>query len=139
MRYHKVDPLAYNQLVDDAVPLDGLLTPDPHLRRLLQAFDKRKVKLWLFTNAHVTHGERVCRLLGVRDCFEGITYCDYAEAGRTGRIVCKPHDEMFGRAERESGVASRETCCFVGMQYALDFLHDCTAAGLCFAWTAKTC
>ncbi|KAL9013800.1 MAG: hypothetical protein Q9173_001528 [Seirophora scorigena] len=88
--HHKVDPLEYNREVDDALPLDGLITPNPELRQLLEAIDTSKVKLWLFTNAHITHGQRVVRLLEIDDLFEGITFCDY----RKMPFICKPHREI---------------------------------------------
>ncbi|ETI26785.1 pyrimidine 5'-nucleotidase [Cladophialophora carrionii CBS 160.54] len=100
-RFHKIDPLDFNREVDDALPLDELLEPHPETRALLQRFDPAKVKLWLFTNAHVTHGRRVVRLLGIDDLFEGITYCDYARVP----LVPKPLPEMFAKAEREAGVS----------------------------------
>ncbi|KAI4182635.1 MAG: hypothetical protein L6R41_005858 [Letrouitia leprolyta] len=108
--HHKVDPLEYNREVDDALPLDGLIIPSPELRQLLEDIDKSKVKLWLFTNAHITHGQRVVSLLGIEDLFEGITFCDY----RKMPFVCKPHREMFEKAEAEAGVTSAEDCYFVG-------------------------
>ena len=111
VRHHKVDALEYNRKVDDALPLDGLITPDPQLRKLLEDIDRSKVKLWLFTNAHVTHGERVVRLLGIDDMFEGITYCDYSQP----RIICKPHAAMYDKAEAEANITSVEECYFVGM------------------------
>lgn len=98
-RYHAIDPLDFNREVDDALPLDDLLSPDVELRRLLQSFDTTKVKLWLFTNAHITHGKRVVKLLGIDDLFEGITYCNYAERP----LVPKPSPIMFEKAEREAG------------------------------------
>lgn len=110
VRHHKVDPLEYNRKVDDALPLDDIITPDPHLRRLLEDIDKTKVRLWLFTNAHITHGMRVVKLLKVEDLFEGITYCDYTQT----QLLCKPHQAMFKKAETEAGVASVEDCFFVG-------------------------
>ena len=110
-RYHRIDPLDFNREVDDALPLDSILSPDPHLRRILRCFDPSKVKLWLFTNAHITHGKRVVRLLGVEDCFEGITYCDYAAE----ELVCKPRPKMFEKAEREAGAPSRDQCFFIGI------------------------
>ena len=64
-RFHTIDPLEFNREVDDALPLDDILSPDLELRALLEAFDKAKIKLWLFTNAHVTHGKRVVKLLNV--------------------------------------------------------------------------
>ena len=110
VRHHKIDPLEYNKKVDDALPLDGLITPDPKLRKMLQDIDKSKVRLWLFTNAHVTHATRVIRLLGIDDLFEGMTYCDYTQP----KLVCKPHKEMFDKAEAEAGAASAENCFFIG-------------------------
>ncbi|MCJ1228584.1 hypothetical protein MMC12_005245 [Toensbergia leucococca] len=109
VRHHKVDPLEYNRQVDDALPLDTVLHPDPQLRKILEDIDNTKVKLWLFTNAHVTHGMRVVKLLGVEDLFEGITYCDYTQE----TMICKPHDKMFDKAEAEAEVSSVENCFFV--------------------------
>ena len=109
-RHHKIMPLEFNREVDDALPLDEILKPDPELRRILQRFDKTKVKMWLFTNAHITHGQRVVRLLGVEDCFEGITYCDYAAK----ELLCKPRPEMFEKAEDAAETPSRDQCYFVG-------------------------
>ena len=110
VRHHKIDPLEYNKKVDDALPLDGLITSDPNLREVLEDMDKRKVKLWLFTNAHVTHATRVVKLLGIDDLFEGMTFCDYTQS----KLVCKPHKEMFDKAELEAGAASVNDCFFVG-------------------------
>lgn len=108
--HHKVDPLEYNREVDDALPLDGLITPNPKLRELLEDIDTSKVKLWLFTNAYITHGQRVVKLLGIEDLFEGITFCDY----RKLPFICKPHPQMYDKAEREAGARSSEDCYFVG-------------------------
>ena len=119
VRHHKVDPLEYNRLVDDALPLDDIIEPDPELRQLLLDMDKSKVKLWLFTNAHITHGKRVVTLLGVEDIFEGITYCDYTQQ----TLLCKPHKEMFDKAEAEAGVTSAQDCYFVD-----DSFINCKAA-----------
>ena len=108
VKHHTIDPLAYNREVDDALPLDDIIKPDPLLRKLLEDVDRSKVKMWLFTNAHITHAQRVVRLLGVAHCFEGITYCDYAAKV----LLAKPHKEMFDKAEKEAG-ALREECYFV--------------------------
>lgn len=115
--HHKVDPLEYNRKVDDALPLDTIITPDPKLRTFLEDVDKSKVKLWLFTNAYITHGKRIVKLLGVEDLFEGITYCDYAKVP----LVCKPHEEMYEKAERESDAPSVEDCYFVGTRIFFPF------------------
>lgn len=112
--------MEFNHEVDDALPLDGLITPNEELRKLLSDIDTTKVKLWLFTNAHITHGKRVVRLLGVDDLFEGITFCDY----RKLPFVCKPHTEMFEKAEEEAGAPSAKDCYFVGE------LHVCSQPSL---------
>ncbi|EEA28728.1 suppressor of deletion of TFIIS [Talaromyces marneffei ATCC 18224] len=108
-RHHKIDPLVFNREVDDALPLDEILKPDPKLREFLQDLDTTKVKPWLLTNAYVTHGKRVVKLLGVEDLFEGITYCDYGQE----RLICKPADEMWEKAEKEAGAKSIDDCYFV--------------------------
>lgn len=108
-RHHKIDPMAFNREVDDTLPLDDLLKPDPELRELLERFDKSKVKMWLFTNAHITHGRRVVKLLGIEDLFEGITFCDYSEK----RIVPKPLPAMFDKAEREAKITDHNKIYYV--------------------------
>lgn len=110
VRHHKIDPLEYNRQVDDAIPLEDILSPDPELRKLLLDIDTSKVKLWLFTNAYITHGKRVVGLLGVDDLFSGITFCDYGAP----KILCKPHEEMFDKAMKEAGVKEWKNCYFVG-------------------------
>ncbi|KAL8967189.1 MAG: hypothetical protein Q9183_003034 [Haloplaca sp. 2 TL-2023] len=107
--HHKVDPLEYNREVDDALPLDGLITPSPELRKLLEDLDTSRVKPWLFTNAYITHGRRVVKLLGINDLFEGITFCDYSKLP----FVCKPHREMYEKAEAEAGARSTKDCYFI--------------------------
>lgn len=110
VRHHQIDPLDYNAKVDDALPLEDIIKPDPELRKLLEDIDKSKVTMWLLTNAYVTHGKRVVKLLGVEDLFDGLTYCNYAETP----FVCKPQPEMFRRAMREAGAERFEDCYFVG-------------------------
>jgi pyrimidine and pyridine-specific 5'-nucleotidase len=105
-----INPLDFNNKVDDALPLDGLLEPDLELRKMLQDIDRSKVRLWLFTNAYVNHGKRVVRLLKIEDQFEGLTYCDYGAKP----MRCKPHLEMFNKAMKEAGVGDVKTCYFVG-------------------------
>lgn len=109
-RHHKIDPLEFNRLVDDALPLDNILKPDLKLRKLLQDIDRSKVKPWLLTNAYVNHAQRVVKLLQVDDLFEGITYCDYARPP----LICKPSQTMYDQAEKDAGTLSKEQCYFVG-------------------------
>lgn len=112
VRHHKIDPLEYNHQVDDALPLESIIFPNPQLRRLLEDMDESKVKLWLFTNAYVTHGKRVVKLLEIQDMFEGMTFCDYAQE----TMICKPHREMFVKAMAEAGVKEMKDCYFVGKE-----------------------
>jgi pyrimidine and pyridine-specific 5'-nucleotidase len=110
VRHHKVDPLEYNDKVDDALPLDDIIKPDPKLRKLLQDIDSEKVRLHLFTNAYVNHAKRVTRLLGVDDLFGGMTYCDYSAE----KLLCKPSTEMYDKAMREAKATNPSDCYFVG-------------------------
>ncbi|KAI9842843.1 MAG: hypothetical protein M1837_006864 [Sclerophora amabilis] len=127
VRHHAIDPLEYNALVDDALPLEDVIHPDPQLRQLLLDLDRDKVKLWLFTNAYVNHASRVVRLLGVEDLFEGVTYCDYAAP----RLVCKPAREMYEKAMKEAAQGRRvEECYFVD-----DSFLNCNSAQD-FGWTS---
>lgn len=119
VKHHKIDALAYNREVDDALPLDGLIEADERLQRLLGDIDPRKVKLWLFTNAHITHAMRVVRLLGVERFFGGVTYCDYSQMP----LLAKPHEQMFEKAEREAGVQGRSRECYFVDDSALNCRH----------------
>lgn len=110
VRHHEIDPLDYNAKVDDALPLEDIIKPDPELRKFLEDIDTTKVKPWLLTNAYVTHGKRVVRLLGVEDLFEGLTYCDYSAVP----FVCKPQPAMYEKAMQEAGIGCSEDCYFVG-------------------------
>ena len=77
---------------------------------MIQDIDTSKVRLWLFTNAYITHGKRVVKLLKIDDLFEGITYCDYGSE----KFFCKPHVEMFDKVMAEAGIKSNKNCYFVG-------------------------
>ncbi|AMD22427.1 HGR088Cp [Eremothecium sinecaudum] len=111
VKHHQIDSMEYNQMVDDALPLQDILQPDPELRNMLLRLRKAaKVdKLWLFTNAYKTHGLRCVRLLGIADLFDGITYCDYSEKS----LVCKPSLEAFYKAKAQSGLGQFKNAYFV--------------------------
>jgi pyrimidine and pyridine-specific 5'-nucleotidase len=100
----------FNAEVDDALPLEDILKPDTRLRKLFQDVDRSKVQLWLLTNAYITHGMRVVKLLGIDDLFEGITYCDYTQQ----ELIAKPHVDMFKKAMKDAGVDDVQDCYFVG-------------------------
>ncbi|KAH7017529.1 Haloacid dehalogenase-like hydrolase-domain-containing protein [Ilyonectria destructans] len=126
MRHHKIDPLDYNTKVDDALPLEGIIQPNPELRALLEDIDKSKVTMWLFTNAYKTHGKRVVRLLGIDDLFDGLTFCDYGQQP----LICKPDPRMYEKAMREAGIEQPENCFFVDDSY-----QNCVNAKE-YGWTA---
>ncbi|KAF4414215.1 Uncharacterized protein CFRS1_v014254 [Colletotrichum fructicola] len=126
VRHHKIDPIEYNAQVDDALPLEDILKPDVQLRKLLEDVDTSKVRLWLLTNAYVTHAKRVIRILGVEDLFEGLTYCDYSQVP----FICKPNKNMFLKAMKEAGVESVQDCYFVDDSYG-----NCVGAQKA-GWTA---
>lgn len=109
VRFNHVDAMDYNENVDNKLPLEQILHINPELRAALARFDKSKVRLWLFTNAYRTHAERVVKLLGVEDMFEGITFCDY----RKRPLICKPMREMFEKAMSEAGVSDPNLCYYV--------------------------
>jgi pyrimidine and pyridine-specific 5'-nucleotidase len=100
VKFHQIEGLEYNEKVDDALPLQNILKPDPELRQLLiKLKESGKVeRLWLFTNAYKNHGKRVVQLLGIADLFDGLTYCDYSQTD----LVCKPSVKMFNKALREA-------------------------------------
>lgn len=126
IHYHQVDPISFNKQVDDALPLEDLLEEDVPLQQTLARFDRTKVKLWLLTNAHITHARRVVRLLGVERCFEGITFCDYA----SGKLVLKPSQKMYAAAERDADAGGVRDCFFVD-----NSVQNCVAAQK-RGWTA---
>ncbi|KAI1876803.1 uncharacterized protein JN550_000875 [Neoarthrinium moseri] len=126
VRHHQIDPLEYNAKVDDALPLENIIKPNPQLRKMLEDIDTTKVRLWLLTNAYITHGKRVVKLLGIDDLFEGLTFCDYSKIP----IICKPHQDMYAKAMKEAGVERPEDCYFVDDSYG-----NCVGAQK-LGWTA---
>ncbi|EEB07506.2 pyrimidine 5'-nucleotidase [Schizosaccharomyces japonicus yFS275] len=110
--HHKIDAVDYDQRVDQSLPLETVIKPDVELRNMLMRLRSR-YRLWVFTNAYKVHAQRVLKLLGVDDCFEGLTYCDY----NTESIVAKPMPQMFERVMVEAGVLSKDECLFVDDSY----------------------
>ncbi|KAG0675496.1 hypothetical protein C6P40_001559 [Pichia californica] len=111
VRLHKVNAMDYNNLVDDALPLDKILLPNPLLRNLLLKLKKSgKIKrLWLFTNAYKNHALRVIHLLGLGDLFDGLTYCNY----NNFPLICKPMEKSFQIAFNESGSLNNSNIYFI--------------------------
>jgi pyrimidine and pyridine-specific 5'-nucleotidase len=119
VHHHQVNPMFFNKQVDDSLPLEDILEEDLQLQRTLARFDRTRVKLWLLTNAHITHARRVVRILGVQRFFEGITFCDYA----SGKLLLKPSQKMYVAAERDADVGDVRQCFFVD-----NSVQNCVAA-----------
>ena len=96
--------------MDDALPLETLLKPDPCLQEFLSSIDRSKVRLRCLTNAYVTHARRVLRILGVEGFFEDVTFCEYGVLP----FLCKPQHGMYRKAMVEAGVEDLGACFFVG-------------------------
>ena len=66
------------------------------------------------------------KLLGIEDFFDGVTYCDYVQGEKDGRLVCKPEREMFEKAMHDTGlvVGRDEGRCF----FVDDSVANCVAA-----------
>ncbi|KAH3672070.1 hypothetical protein WICMUC_004471 [Wickerhamomyces mucosus] len=112
VKFHKINAIEYNEKVDDSLPLQDILYPDPELRQLLinLRLTGKVSRLWLFTNAYKNHALRVIRLLGIADLFDGLTYCDYEQPDE---ILCKPNPEFFQTALKQAGCSNFENCLFV--------------------------
>jgi putative hydrolase of the HAD superfamily len=83
-----VDRDEYLAFVHD-LPLEKFIHPDPRLRALLLSLPQRR---WIFTNSDDNHTNRVLRILGVADCFDGIIDI------RAIDFACKPDRIAYERA-----------------------------------------
>ncbi|KAI8819855.1 Haloacid dehalogenase-like hydrolase-domain-containing protein [Fimicolochytrium jonesii] len=124
VKHHDVDPMAYDREVDQALPLEQFLKPDPELRTMLETM--QGVKKWAFTNAYEVHAGRVLKALGIEDQFAGLTFCDYA----TPNFPCKPEEVYYEQVMQAAGVTDPSKC----------YLVDDAAANIDMAkklgWTA---
>ena len=66
--HHNIDSLKYLAYVHD-LDLSKYIKPEPELRPILQSIPHKK---WIFTNSDRNHADRVLKLLGIEDLFEGI-------------------------------------------------------------------
>ncbi|KAG7126871.1 hypothetical protein HYQ44_000591 [Verticillium longisporum] len=107
--------------------IDNCLYPrKSQIQDLMAELIDNKVSVRLLTNAYKTHGQRVVKLLGIEDQFEGLTFCDYAEQP----LTCKPAKAMYLKAMQHAGVERPEDCYFVDDSY-----QNCKAAQE-YGWTA---
>ncbi len=85
---YEVDADEYLAFVHD-LPLNKYIRPDPALRELLLGLPQRR---WIFTNSDANHANRVLKILGITDCFEGIIDI------RAIDFACKPEKIAYQRA-----------------------------------------
>jgi putative hydrolase of the HAD superfamily len=98
--HHQVDPEEYLDFVHD-LPLENYISPDPEMRSVISSLPQSK---WILTNADSNHAQRVLRILGLSDCFQGII--DVRALG----FLCKPELEAYRRALAISGAKSATEC-----------------------------
>jgi len=83
------------------LPLENFLHPDPDLRTLLLSLPQRR---WVFTNADKNHANRVLKILGLVDCFNGVIDI------RAIDFACKPEKIAYLRALKIAGDDDPATC-----------------------------
>jgi putative hydrolase of the HAD superfamily len=98
--HHHVNPVDYLNFVHD-LPLEEYLVPDPELREILLSIP---CKCWVFTNADAPHANRVMKVLGIDDCFEGMIDVLIMDP------FCKPKEEAYHFALKYVGVSDPKTC-----------------------------
>ncbi|TPX64053.1 hypothetical protein SpCBS45565_g06153 [Spizellomyces sp. 'palustris'] len=107
VKHHNVDPIAYDKVVDQSIPLEKYLKHDQELRGMLEGMSG--VKKWAFTNAYKVHALRVLELLDIRDQFAGITFCDYTLPD----FACKPDPRYYAQAMRDAEISDPSQCYLV--------------------------
>ncbi|KAI8381530.1 pyrimidine 5'-nucleotidase [Radiomyces spectabilis] len=106
LKHHQVDPIDYDEKVDQSLPLESVMKPDPALKDMLS---KLKMKKWVFTNAYQPHATRVLNILGIADEFDGMTFCDY----RIPNFDCKPEVSFYHKAMAHAGISDPTLCYLV--------------------------
>ncbi|KXS14542.1 pyrimidine 5-nucleotidase [Gonapodya prolifera JEL478] len=132
VKWHGVDPLVYDRMVDGSIPLETLLKPDPRTTQLVTTLCER-YPTYILTNAALPHSLRVLDLLNLADLFprQRIIACDYAEPD----FPCKPFPIMWAKAMELAGLNpenadDRKRCLFID-----DAPRNCVGA-LEYGWIA---
>jgi putative hydrolase of the HAD superfamily len=102
-KHHQVDEADYLAYVHD-VPLDDYLQASPDLRDILFGLPQ---ECWIFTNADRDHAQRVLRVMGLTDCFQGII--DIIST----KYACKPQVESFCQALSIAGQPAEKNCVMI--------------------------
>jgi len=98
--HFNVDRDEYLAYVHD-LPLENFIHPDPALRSLLLSLPQRR---WVFTNADNNHANRVLKILGLVDCFDGVIDI------RAIDFACKPDKIAYQRALNITGDDDPANC-----------------------------
>jgi putative hydrolase of the HAD superfamily len=101
--YHNLDTQDFLAYVHD-LPLGDYLTPNPTLRSIIASLPTRNL---IFTNADVSHAERVLTVLGLRDLFTGIVDVNAIAP------YCKPMPESFQIAMKTAGENDPSKCVMI--------------------------
>ena len=101
--HYDIDPIDYLKYVHD-LPLKNYLRPDPYLRKMLLSIPHRR---WVFTNSDAPHANRVMKILGITDCFEGMV--DVLAM----HPLCKPQPAAYTFALEHAGVRNPDTCALI--------------------------
>jgi len=102
-KHHQIDVDDYLAYVHD-LPLVDYLTPDPDQRSVIASLPTRNL---VFTNADVSHAERVLAALNLRDLFSTIVDVN------TVAPYCKPMPESFGIAMNAAGETDPARCVMI--------------------------
>ena len=98
--HHQVDSDEYLAYVHD-LPLEQYISPDPDMVAIISSLPQQK---WIFTNADALHAQRVLKILGFNNCFQGII--DVRALG----FLCKPETDAYLRAMALAGIANATEC-----------------------------
>lgn len=98
--HYGIDSKDYLNFVHD-LPLHKYLQPDPVLHEMLLSIPRSR---WIFTNSDRDHAERVIRILGIDDCFDGMVDIYALEP------YCKPKREAYQLAIKLSGTTDPKNC-----------------------------
>ncbi|MBI5822516.1 MAG: pyrimidine 5'-nucleotidase [Chloroflexi bacterium] len=109
---HKIDSDDFLAYVHD-LPLRDYLTPNPMLRSIIASLPTRKL---IFTNADISHAQRVLTALELSDLFETIVDVNAVAP------YCKPMPESFQIAMNLAGETDPSKCVMI------DDIHRTTRA-----------
>ncbi len=100
---HQVNVDDFLAFVHD-LPLRDYLTPNPTLRSVIASLPTRK---WIFTNADVSHAQRVLAALELDGLFDGIVDVNAVSP------YCKPMPESFTIAMKAAGATDPVRCVMI--------------------------